>query len=327
MHEAGAPEVSDALIARGVPILGICYGMQALAAKFGGVVAPSQEREFGYAEVQLSGSDPLLAGLGKELKVWMSHGDRVERLPQGFTAIASSTNAPLAAMADVKRRIYGLQFHPEVTHTEHGFEIIGRFVRDICGCAPTWTAQNIIAEHIDKIRATVGKDRVLLGLSGGVDSSVVAALLHAAIGEQLTCVFVDTGLLRLHEGDQVMRVFDEHLGVNVIRVDAGRRVHARARRRRGSGRQAQDHRPRVRRGVRGRGGKAQRRALARARHDLSGRDRIRRRRNRQGASDQVASQRRRLAGAHEAQAHRAAAGSFQGRGAQDRRGSSACRPR
>jgi GMP synthase (glutamine-hydrolysing) len=195
--------------------------MQALAAKFGGVVAPSQEREFGYAEVQLSGSDPLLAGLGKELKVWMSHGDRVERLPQGFTAIASSSNAPLAAMADVKRRIYGLQFHPEVTHTEHGFEIIGRFVRDICGCAPTWTAQNIIAEHIDKIRATVGKDCVLLGLSGGVDSSVVAALLHAAIGEQLTCVFVDTGLLRLHEGDQVMRVFDEHLGVNVIRVDAG----------------------------------------------------------------------------------------------------------
>ena len=220
VHETGAPEVSDALIARGVPILGICYGMQALAAKFGGVVAPSQEREFGYAEVQLAGSDPLLAGLGKELKVWMSHGDRVERLPQGFTAIASSSNAPLAAMADVKRRIYGLQFHPEVTHTEHGFEIIGRFVRDICGCAPTWTAQSIIAEHIDKIRATVGKDRVLLGLSGGVDSSVVAALLHAAIGEQLTCVFVDTGLLRLNEGDQVMRVFDEHLGVNVIRVDA-----------------------------------------------------------------------------------------------------------
>ena len=221
VHEAGAPEISDALIARGVPMLGICYGMQALAAKFGGLVAPSQEREFGYAEVKLAGSDPLLGGLGKELKVWMSHGDRVERLPPGFTAIASSANAPLAAMADVKRRLYGLQFHPEVTHTEHGVEIIGRFVREICGCEPTWTAQNIIAGHIDKIRTTVGKDRVLLGLSGGVDSSVVAALLHAAIGEQLTCVFVDTGLLRLHEGDQVMRVFDEHLGVNVIRVDAG----------------------------------------------------------------------------------------------------------
>jgi GMP synthase (glutamine-hydrolysing) len=220
VHAAGSPQVSDAVLARGVPILGICYGMQALAAKLGGTVAPAEQREYGYAEVTLTGADPLLSGLGAELKVWMSHGDRVERLPHGFTAIASSSNAPFAAMADVERRIYALQFHPEVTHTQHGFEIIGRFVRDICGCPSTWTAQSIIAEHIEKVRAAVGEDRVLLGLSGGVDSSVVAALLHAAIGDQLICVFVDTGLLRLHEGDQVMSVFDEHLGANVIRVDA-----------------------------------------------------------------------------------------------------------
>ena len=220
VHEAGSPQLSDALLELRVPILGICYGMQALATKLGGDVAPADRREFGYAEVKLAGADPLLAGLGDELKVWMSHGDRVDTLPPGFTAIASSSNAPLAAMADVERGLYGLQFHPEVTHTEQGFTIIGRFVRDICGCAPTWTAQSIIADHVAKIRERVGSDGVLLGLSGGVDSSVVAALLHEAIGDQLICVFVDTGLLRLHEGDQVMRVFDEHLGANVIRVDA-----------------------------------------------------------------------------------------------------------
>jgi GMP synthase (glutamine-hydrolysing) len=220
---AGSPQISDAILDARTPVLGICYGMQALAAKLGGGVETADHREYGYAEVRLTGSDPLLTGLtkpGADLKVWMSHGDRVERLPPGFTAIASSTNSPLAAMADVKKKIYALQFHPEVTHTEQGLTIIRRFVLDICGCAPTWTPKNIIAEHVDKIRATVGKDRVLLGLSGGVDSSVVAALLNAAIGEQLTCVFVDTGLLRLREGDQVMDVFGKHLVANVIRVNA-----------------------------------------------------------------------------------------------------------
>ncbi|HET7609086.1 MAG TPA: glutamine-hydrolyzing GMP synthase, partial [Gammaproteobacteria bacterium] len=220
VHEVGSPQISDALLSAGAPVLGICYGMQALAAKLGGVVAPSDHREYGYAEVDLTGSDPLLAKLGARLKVWMSHGDRVERLPKGFAPTAKSSNSPFAAMADVERKIYALQFHPEVTHTQHGLEIIRRFVLDICGCAPVWTAKNIVAEHIAAIRAKVGRDRVLLGLSGGVDSSVVAALLHEAIGDQLVCVFVDTGLLRLNEGDQVMAVFAKHLGANVIRVDA-----------------------------------------------------------------------------------------------------------
>jgi GMP synthase (glutamine-hydrolysing) len=224
-YGTGAPQINDAILAAGVPILGICYGMQALAAKLGGVVESAAHREYGFAEVELKGRDALLAGLidaDKRLKVWMSHGDRVERLPPGFTAIAASKNAPLAAMADERRRIYGLQFHPEVTHTQSGFDILRRFVREICGCPGDWTPANIIAEHIERVRATVGRDRVLLGLSGGVDSSVVAALLHQAIGDQLVCVFVDNGLLRLHEADQVMAVFAEHLGVKVVRVDAER---------------------------------------------------------------------------------------------------------
>jgi GMP synthase (glutamine-hydrolysing) len=221
--EAGSPQISDALLGAHKPVLGICYGMQALAMKLGGGVESPDHREYGYAAVKLVGKDPLLAGLtkpGAELNVWMSHGDRVDKLPPGFAAIASSANSPLAAMADEKRKIYGLQFHPEVTHTEHGLEIIRRFVLEICGCEPSWTAKNIIAEHVDNVRAKVGDDRVLLGLSGGVDSSVVAALLHAAIGDQLICVFVETGLLRLDEGDQVMSVFKTHLGANVVRVDA-----------------------------------------------------------------------------------------------------------
>jgi GMP synthase (glutamine-hydrolysing) len=220
---AGAPSVGDGVLSLGVPVLGICYGMQTLAARLGGAVVSSDHREFGYAEVQLTADDELLGGLvsdGARLKVWMSHGDRVERLPPGFVAIAASGNAPLAGMADPRRRIYGLQFHPEVTHTDHGQAIIERFVHRICGCSREWNAQNIVAEHIERVRATVGDEQVLLALSGGVDSSVVAALLHAAIGDQLVCVFVDNGLLRLNEGDAVMATFAEHLGVNVVRVDA-----------------------------------------------------------------------------------------------------------
>ncbi|MGI9290167.1 MAG: glutamine-hydrolyzing GMP synthase, partial [Gammaproteobacteria bacterium] len=207
-----------------------CYGMQTMAAQLGGKVEPSTEREFGYAEVSLTKSCSLLEGLtgesGESLNVWMSHGDRVKELPAGFSPVASSGNAPLAAMADENRHYYGLQFHPEVTHTENGQRIIERFVHDICGCPDTWNPGNIIARDIEKVRAEVGDGRVLLGLSGGVDSSVVAALLHEALGDQLVCVFVDHGLLRLNEGDQVMEVFAQNLGVNVIRVNVEDRFMA-----------------------------------------------------------------------------------------------------
>ncbi|MBT8422071.1 MAG: glutamine-hydrolyzing GMP synthase [Gammaproteobacteria bacterium] len=219
------PRAPQLIFDLGVPVLGICYGMQTMAAQLGGAVEPSDEREFGHAEVDITADCALFADLteGRRLAVWMSHGDRVSGLPAGFSAVASSGNAPLAAMADESRNYYGIQFHPEVTHTVSGEEIISRFVHRICGCANEWNPGNIIARDIEKVRAEVGSGKVLLGLSGGVDSSVVAALLHEALGDQLVCVFVDHGLLRLNEGDQVMRVFAENLGVNVIRVNAEER--------------------------------------------------------------------------------------------------------
>jgi GMP synthase (glutamine-hydrolysing) len=225
------PRVSQAVFELEVPVLGICYGMQAMAAQLGGAVAASQHREFGYAEISPLDSE-LLAGLNDGdgsspvLKVWMSHGDRVESLPPGFVAAGESANSPLAAMEDRSRHYYGVQFHPEVTHTPQGQVIIDRFVHDVCGCPGDWTPGNIVADAIATVRETVGDGKVLLGLSGGVDSSVVAALLHEAIGDQLTCVFVDHGLLRHHEGDQVMDTFAEHMHINVIRVDAADRFFA-----------------------------------------------------------------------------------------------------
>lgn len=218
----------------GVPVLGICYGMQTMAAQLGGGVEASDHREFGYAQVRARGHSRLLRDIEDHtspegfglLDVWMSHGDRVVELPAGFKLIASTDNAPIAGMADEDRGYYGLQFHPEVTHTRQGARIIERFVHDICGCAALWTTANIIDDSIARVREQVGPGKVLLGLSGGVDSSVVAALLHRAIGDQLTCVFVDHGLLRLHEGDQVMATFAEHMGVRVIRVDAEERFLA-----------------------------------------------------------------------------------------------------
>lgn len=228
-HET--PRAAQWLFEAGVPVLGICYGMQTMAAQLGGEVAQALKHEFGFAKVRCRGHSALLDGIQDEtndeghglLDVWMSHGDRVEALPDGFKVIASTGNAPLAGMADEARRFYGLQFHPEVTHTRQGEQILSRFVHDICGCAAEWTPGNIIEDSIERIRTQVGTDQVLLGLSGGVDSSVVAAILHRAIGDQLTCVFVDNGLLRLNEGDQVMDTFAEHMGVKVIRVDAEER--------------------------------------------------------------------------------------------------------
>ena len=222
------PRVSHAVFELGVPVLGICYGMQTMAAELGGKVERSSHREFGYAEVTPDGS-ALLDGLSDsegstpQLKVWMSHGDRVEAVPPGFTITANSKNSPMAVMENAEKQYYGVQFHPEVTHTLQGQQILERFVRDICGCSGDWTPSNIVADAIAKTRERIGDGRVLLGLSGGVDSSVVAALLHEAIGDQLTCVFVDHGLLRHNEGDQVMQTFADHLGVNVIRVNAADR--------------------------------------------------------------------------------------------------------
>ncbi|BAO43605.1 glutamine-hydrolyzing GMP synthase [Thiolapillus brandeum] len=225
------PRAPEQVFNMGVPVLGICYGMQTMAAQLGGEVASSAKHEYGYAQVRARGHSKLLVDIEDHvteegyglLDVWMSHGDRVETLPPGFSVIAETDNAPLAGIADESRGFYGLQFHPEVTHTTQGKRIIGRFLHEICGCESLWTPDNIIEDSISAIQEQVGEGKVLLGLSGGVDSSVVAALLHRAIGDRLTCIFVDNGLLRLDEGDQVMATFARHMGVKVIRVDAEQR--------------------------------------------------------------------------------------------------------
>jgi len=223
------PRAPKIVFELGCPVLGICYGMQTMAAQLGGSVTPSSTTsEFGYAQVEVYGHSILLADVEDHisdknvslLDVWMSHGDKVTELPAGFNCIASSKDCALAGMADEERKFYGLQFHPEVTHTRQGLRILKHFINNICGCDNLWTPQNIIEDRIQAVQAQVGKDKVLLGLSGGVDSSVVAALLHKAIGTQLTCVFVDTGLLREGEGDAVMKTFGEHFGIDIIRVNA-----------------------------------------------------------------------------------------------------------
>ena len=231
---ANSPRAPQAVWELHVPVLGICYGMQTMAAQLGGKVEPGAVHEFGYAEIRARGHSTLLKDIEDRvnteghglLDVWMSHGDRVTQLPPGFKAIAATPDLPIGGMADEARHYYALQFHPEVTHTKQGARIYSRFVHEICGCGESWNPGNIIQDAIARVRAQVGKGKVLLGLSGGVDSSVVAALLHKAIGEQLTCVFVDHGLLRQNEGDEVMRVFAKNLGVRVIRVNAADRYFA-----------------------------------------------------------------------------------------------------
>jgi GMP synthase (glutamine-hydrolysing) len=212
----------------GVPVLGICYGMFTMAVQLDGQVEPSEKREFGYAEVRARGHTRLFDGIQDfatpeghgMLKVWMSHGDKVTAMPPGFKLMASTESCPIAGMADEIRNYYGVQFHPEVTHTKQGQAILNRFVHDICGCGTDWNMPDYVTEAVSRIREQVGRDEVILGLSGGVDSSVAAALIHKAIGKQLTCVFVDNGLLRQDEAKQVMATFAEHLGVKVIHVDA-----------------------------------------------------------------------------------------------------------
>ncbi len=223
-----APRAPQAVFELGVPVLGICYGMQTMAIQFGGEVQGSKVQEFGYAQIKVEDSNPLFHDIKDHvdhdgaalLDVWMSHGDKVTKLPENFELLASTASCPIAGMMWKEKNFYGVQFHPEVTHTLQGKRIFEHFVLQLCGCDALWTPANIVEDAIARVRDQVGDDKVLLGLSGGVDSSVVAALLHRAIGDKLTCVFVDNGLLRKNEGDQVMDMFAKNMGVKVVRVDA-----------------------------------------------------------------------------------------------------------
>ncbi|MDT8419627.1 MAG: glutamine-hydrolyzing GMP synthase [Desulfuromonadales bacterium] len=228
VYEDAAPAIEEELFELGIPVLGICYGMQLMSRHFGGEVVPAGKREYGHADLRALGQPgPLFNGFFVEghSPVWMSHGDHVATMPRGFEVVACSDNAPVCAIQNVDRKLYGVQFHPEVNHTPQGSVFINTFVRQICGCHGHWTPGQIIEDAVSRIREQVGSDQVILGLSGGVDSSVAAALIHRAIGDQLHCVFVDNGLLRLDEGDQVMATFASNMGVKVVRVDAQRRFY------------------------------------------------------------------------------------------------------
>lgn len=223
VHQEGSPRAPKAVFELGVPVLGVCYGFQTMAEQLGGKVEAGDVHEFGYAKIDIVQNDKLLNDISdanNQSQVWMSHGDKVSRLPEGFVTTSSTPSCPYASASDETRGFYGVQFHPEVTHTEKGVEFISNFVHDICGCGNAWNSENIIEMRIAQLKEQIGDEKVLLGLSGGVDSSVVAALLHKAIGDQLTCVFVDNGLLRLNEGDQVMQMFAENMGIRVIRADS-----------------------------------------------------------------------------------------------------------
>lgn len=233
--ELNSPRAPEYVFEAGVPVLGVCYGMQTMAEQLGGSVQGSNKREFGYAQVEVLKATDLLAQIEDHigengnalLDVWMSHGDKVATIPEGFETIAQTPSCPHAAMYNEEKRFYGVQFHPEVTHTRQGQRLLTHFVMDICGCEKLWTPGAIIEDAIARIKEKVGDDEVILGLSGGVDSSVVAMLIHRAIGDKLTCVFVDNGLLRLNEGQQVMDMFGDHFGLNIIKVDAEDRFLAR----------------------------------------------------------------------------------------------------
>jgi GMP synthase (glutamine-hydrolysing) len=226
--ENDSPRAPQYVFEAGVPVLGICYGMQTMSEQLGGKVSGSNEREFGYAQVEVVESCELFKNIEDAiaedgnalLDVWMSHGDKVVEIPSNFTKIAQTDTCPFAAMANEEKKFYGVQFHPEVTHTRQGQRMLENFALNICGCEKLWTSQSIIDDAIARIKEQVGDDEVILGLSGGVDSSVVAMLVHRAIGDRLTCVFVDNGLLRLNEADQVLDMFGDHFGLNIVHVDA-----------------------------------------------------------------------------------------------------------
>jgi GMP synthase (glutamine-hydrolysing) len=224
VYGKGAPIPDRRFFYCGVPILGICYGMQVLSHKLGGRVHKSKKREYGFSKLHISKrQSPLFKGIPKTLTCWMSHGDKLDRIPEGFERLAYTENAPFAAMGDAKRKIYAIQFHAEVVHTEHGSKILGNFLAGVCGCRQHWTAKSFIKESIRKIREQVGRERVVLGLSGGVDSSVAAVLLHKAIGKKLNCIFVDNGLLRLGEAEKVEKTFRGHFKMN-LKVVKGEKI-------------------------------------------------------------------------------------------------------
>ncbi len=327
VYEEETPKAPQIVFELGVPVLGICYGMQTMAAQLGGAVESGKVREFGYAEIRAHGHSKLFAGIQDKtnvqghglLDVWMSHGDKVTALPPGFSVIASNETTPIAAMADEARRFYAVQFHPEVTHTYQGKALLARFVHDICGCGQDWNMPDYIGEAVEKIRAQVGSEEVILGLSGGVDSSVAAALLHRAIGAQLTCVFVDNGLLRLNEAAQVMETFAKNLGVKVIHVDASAEfmkhlvgVSDPEQKRKIIGREFVEVFQRE-------SAKLQAGQVAGAGYHLSRRDRICRSENQEGAYHQVAPQRRRFARHAAPQIAGTVARIVQGRSARTRR--------
>jgi GMP synthase (glutamine-hydrolysing) len=220
-HLEGSPRAPEAVFTSGVPVLGICYGEMTMCHQLGGRVESGHNREFGRAEISRVKESPLFAGLGDREQVWMSHGDKITAIPAGFEVVATSEGSPYAAIADEARRFYGLQFHAEVAHTPHGAQMLRNFTHGIAGLKGDWTMANFRQEMVAKIRAQVGEGKVICGLSGGVDSSVAAVLIHEAIGDQLTCVFVDTGLLRLNEADQVVSLFRNHYNIPLIHVDAG----------------------------------------------------------------------------------------------------------
>ncbi|MGR5455294.1 glutamine-hydrolyzing GMP synthase [Vibrio alfacsensis] len=221
--EENSPRAPQYVFDSGVPVLGVCYGMQTMAEQLGGRVAGSTEREFGYAQVKVSGESAIFKDLEATQDVWMSHGDKVVEIPADFVKVAETDTCPYAAMANEEKKFYGVQFHPEVTHTKGGLQMLENFVLGVCGCERLWTSESIIEDAVARIKEQVGDDEVILGLSGGVDSSVVAMLVHRAIGDKLTCVFVDNGLLRLNEGKQVMDMFGDKFGLNIIKVDAEER--------------------------------------------------------------------------------------------------------
>ena len=319
VYADGAPQMDPRNLELGIPTLGICYGMQLMAQQLGGTVESNDVSEYGKAEATLSES-ALFHDLPVDQTVWMSHRDSVTAPPPGARVTASSTSTPIAGFEDPARALYAVQFHPEVVHTPYGQDILKNFLYDVAGAPPAWTPAAVIEEQVERIRAQVGSERVICGLSGGVDSAVAALLVHKAVGDQLTCVFVDHGFLRKNEAEQVVETFGGHFRVPLVHVQAQERFLARLAGVTDPEEQAQAHRRGVHPRVRGGGEGARHRAVPRPGHALLGRDRVGRRRGGRRREDQVAPQRRRAAGRHEDGARRAAAAAVQGRGAARRRG-------